>query len=475
MKTYSIKIKKITFSAILLLNLAFLQNVFCITKTNQTNLIEAYTFDNGIQFYYIENTSNQIDSIAITVEGNTLYTDSSKAGIEQILFELISKSSDSYDMNFIEKYKYETGTNFQVYSTPFYTSFMMECIDDKLEEALPVFLSCFVNPELDQNEFQKIKTVHFQEFSKKMNKPLEQMQFYADNFLNKDISLTNNTPTAESLLNITYRDIISHYVSILDSRRIKIFVISSQPVNYLIKECTKYMGTVLPAQHHLLNIQDFLTYTNNQPIKNRIVLSHEDTPQNGYLARYFKLPSETSDEYLTLQLALPIYKEILNNILGTKYEVCYDTKVFSTGDFQKFGCEIFNNCSDLSNLKQYIKEAQDILLNGQYVSSVDEEGVFSFDSIESILEGTKNSFITSQYSNSTTTSDQLKQIINNTYIYNSTDYQTNLLSKIRNITADQIITVFKKYFLLDENGDNFWISIVPPEKEEFMETFLEKF
>ena len=62
-------------------------------------------------------------------------------------------------------------------------------------------------------------------------------------------------------------------------------------------------------------------------------------------------------------------------------------------------------------------------------------------------------------------------MVNSVYCYGNTSEMNNVAQKIRNISAEQVIQVFNKYVVTD---NDMWCAVAGPESEAAMEEILNK-
>lgn len=428
------------------------------------NRVEQYSLDNGIPFYYLQNTDNSIDAIIICVKGNTFQISREYSGIEEVLFDVMALGSTKYDSAYVKKYEYETGTRIGSKSEPDFSLLTMESPTDNFEDALPVFLSCFTSPAFDYSDFLKVRNEKLKALSNSLENPSSALSFYTSELLsNRQYSYGNSFMTPISSSNISLRTIYSHYNSILDAKRISVVAVSQKPADQIYKELNRQLGQISESEKKIRNRP---SAQQTPELKGNMIFTHQKAENSGYASRILKYPSTDTAEAFALSVAELIYTDILKSVLCEKYEIC--SSAFSTHSnlLPEFGYMTFLNCTDFENLKKYESEARSYLMNRKIISSTTDNGEFLFEPVENVIEGYKNSCITSFYSKNITTLGTAINILDSIIYQNSLDFQNLAITKIRNLTADDVINAFSKYCSADED---FWICIVSPEIEEQVE------
>ena len=105
----------------------FVGGIFAQVK--YPNVIEK-TLENGIPVYYIENTTNKVDSILVGVKGGPKYYSPEYSGIEHATFLMMGKGSVEYSYDDLQNLKYQTSARVAV-SSGYYGSWLsLNSIDE---------------------------------------------------------------------------------------------------------------------------------------------------------------------------------------------------------------------------------------------------------------------------------------------------------------------------------------------------------
>ena len=118
--------------------------------------------------------------------------------------------------------------------------------------------------------------------------------------------------------------------------------------------------------------------------------------------------------------------------------------------------------SNFTDFTKYVKEARDIMALGKYIEKLNEDGSYVFSSVAEVLPGAKNSLINSIFSYSTNTNGRTYQYISDLVFYDDITASDAMIDKIHEVTVDEVLQVFKKYWVEQEGR---WIAIVGPEYE----------
>ncbi|MCM1222040.1 MAG: insulinase family protein, partial [Lachnospiraceae bacterium] len=395
---------------------------------------------NGIPIFYKSFDSTRMCSVIITIKGGSAMYPREFSGIESALLELMSRGSKKFPYSKIQELGGEKSISFSHSTSYAGSTFSFSCIDYYFDEALPIFLDCFLNPSYDEIQFENMLTEYSQDVQKILNEP-ESFLFYT---MKKEIY--KNHPFAssagvlpESLENITVENLKSHYEKMLDAGRLCVMAAGALDEKKLARRLEKTLGKIprkenfAPPEIPALEISG-----------ENVVLQNAAISGSGHIARVFKSPSVFSDDFIPARIAAEMYNEVLFNIVRTMRGACYTPSTSIGFSPAPFGQDFLYRVSDLRNAVRYLREAQESFASGKMLALV--EGRVEYDSIEERLPGFVNKYITSAYTNQRTCSLIAGRAASSLLQLGDIDGLDKFVEQVTSVRAADVIRVFKKYW-----------------------------
>ena len=428
MKKQNIFIGGFRFLLISFFSLAFFS---CARVSNEGSL--AFSLKNGIPVYYKSVDSTKMASVIICVKGGTLMFGRDYSGIESRLFELMSRGSQKYSYDDLQRLAYDKHISISRSSAFSGSFFELSCISNYLDQALDAFLDCFLRPSFDQTQFDNMMTECDQGLQRMQNDP-QSLLFYT---INKEIYKDHPLGTSASVLpesrsNITMQNLKEHYAKILDAKRI--FVVAAGDVNLrkLRRALEKSLGKVA-----VLN--DDFSLPQIPPLKiagPKISLATPTLPKgSGHIAVAFKSPAIGSPDLPAARIAALAYDQSLFNIVRTKYGACYTPSTSVGFSPAPCGFVFLFRVSDMKNAATYLPEAEDDFLNGD---------------LEPALLGYVKKYVSSAYQNQTTCASIAGRSASALLAFDDIDGFDKIAEKTRALTAEEVKKVFKEYWLSND-------------------------
>lgn len=430
--------------------------------------VKVLKLSNGIPVYYIENTENQIDSVCISVEGSIRYFTPEQSGLEQVLFSMMTRGSKKYAYDDIQSYIYKTSSSFSSGSDENQSCVYMNCIDDYFDTSLDILIDGFMNPVFAESEYNKMMTEVRQNIQVQLNDPYSMGFYYGTRIIYKGTLLETSANVLDtSVENLSLDLIKKYYKSVIDSSRIKIFVVAKQPSNVVISKLNSSIGKIKPLKTKRNKLALGPLTINNKPL----VLTHPSAGGTGFIYRTYSAPSQNAKDYCAYTISSMIYSDLMHNVIRAKYGICYGAFDQCSGGLSNIGINVIYRCSDMTKIKEALEEVKSIMKEGKTIKSTNPDGTFVFIPISEIIESKKNQLINSMYSSQATTNGLLNRMLRSYYLYgNPTEINKNL-EKIQAVTEQDIIDAFNKYNL---STNEFWFAVVGLEAENTAQEILEK-
>jgi len=430
--------------------------------------VQELKLKNGIPVYYMENENSKIDAVTINVEGGVFTFTPEYSGLESMVFNMMTRGSKDYSYEYLQSYFYQTGSSISSSTDKRYSNLTLVSIDDYLDSGLSLLADGFMNPTFNKSEYDKLYTETQQSVQQILSDPQSIGYYYANKVIYENHPYeTSISAVPESIENLTLENIKKHHKTLLDSRRIKVFAVVNKDSNTLIEELNKTLGKI-PAMNTVLPETKALPVNvKHEPL----VMAHDSATGTGYIFRCFTAPSPGTKEYYAYVLANELYSTNLFNVLRNKYGMCYSPFATSFGMEANVGMEYLYRCSKFENIKEQLAEVRNITAEGKIIASTEADGSFVFKTIDDVLEAQKSSVISNTYMSQKTTAGLISRMISSIYTFGTTAEMDKVSSKIRSVTAQEIIDVFNKYIVTD---NDMWCAVVGPESEVLVEEILNK-
>lgn len=408
-----------------------------------------YRLKNNIPVYINTEVPNQVDAVYIIVKGGTMTLKPEYSGLESSLFEMMTYGSKNYSYDFVQsiEYAYQSSIgHYSLYSGSVYT---LSCINYYLDQMLPVYLDGFMNPSFNQKQFDLMKEQQLSGIIRSKNDPQNILfneihkRLYADSPL-----LTSSSVKEESYGNITIENLKKHHKKILDGSRIQIVAVGKYDVNSFLLQLDKTVGTLKNQKFKEVS----QTESELKIESEKVVLTHKDATGSEMAVRVFQSPSVLSDDYVTGQIVSDIFSTTMFNIIREKYGACYTPASQIDSSFNPIGIDYGMKVSDMENFEKYYEECVQLMLDGKVISSVEGENAV-YDTIENVLQGYKNSYITKKYTSQSTSSGIASRVAASILQFGDLTTADKIPGRALNVTGEDIYRVFKKYWV---DGKSQW-------------------
>lgn len=435
-----------------------------LEKTNETVYgiseepeVKTFNLKNGIPVYVKYNPSYKVDSVNIVVRGGISHLTEETSGLEASLFNMMALSSEKYNKASRDLLQYKTESGIGVYSKVAGTALCLSVIDDYLYDMLPVFTDGFLHPSFEQSVYENMMTDYEQSVQSTLNSPSSFLSYEINRELYKNHPFkTKATVKPESLQNITIENMRNLHSKIMNAADMFIVAVGCLDGQKLVSALNKTIGNIEWNEENKSKDLDIPPLQ----IENDVhVLSMDSARGTGYVSRVFASPVAADDDYIPAVLAASIYSDILYNLVREHYGACYTPSSFVPISRAPLGMEYLYSLSDPVNFVKYMEEARSYMAMGKFVEPSNKNTVYRITDIKDHLESYKNKYYISTYSEEQTAGSVAANIIYNQMSYGDMFYNKKLDVQVKNVTAEQIIRVFKKYWV--DAPCQWWVMVGP--------------
>lgn len=440
------------------------------------------TLKNNIPVYFLQDDKKEVNYVHIGVRGGPTYLDSKKfSGLEETLFECMTMNSRVYSEETRLKVTTETRSTIRANTYREGSVLSLGTTDAFLYKALPVFLDGFMHPMLKSSMYNSIVACAKADILSARTEPIA----FLDSKIMDDVTKNHpyeksNTITSTSLDYIEYHlgDWIDAantlYNDIIRPENIFVVVSGNVDENKLVAELDKTLGTIQSKSSKTSKDKkkDKKKNRDNEALQAELagvvtpyVISGDDevvTFQNiasgtGHAIRVVSAPAENSDDYLASLMAADMYNDMLYNVVREHYGACYTPSVYVAGGKASLGVEQLYKMSNLEKFNSYVKEARDYMAQGKLIDSVGKDGKYVFSSIDKRLQSYKNAQVIATYSPQASVQGMGASLVYDLLTYNEMFHSRNALTEIHDATADEVLSVFKKYWV--DAPSKWWVVV----------------
>ena len=416
---------------------------------------EVLYLDNGIPLIVKQNTNQEVVSLSIMIEGGNALFNPSQSGIENMTLSLMTRGSSSYTYEDMQKWLHATKGSISGYTANGYSYFSLNCINHYFSDLFLVFADAFLYPSFIEKEFENVKTENIQSLQSIMNDPFSLVQYNAERAVYKNHPFeTDIRPTIETIQTVSLDQIRGFHKTLLNSKRITIVAAGNFDPEYLKKRLNAVLY-LLPSQDYVSPVIPQVTIS-----ADTMVMSHPSAAGTGFLVKTNPFPQFDDSDYIPSILACTVYSEILHNVVREKYGACYsvgNSPVLSKAPYMML---YIHSASDIENIPSYLNEAQTLMSEGKVIDSKDPvTSEFTYLTLEETLNGYKNSLINALFSAYITSSGEVNQIMGSLHLTGEKEAYLKLLKRIEEVSCDDIMRVFKTYWI-DSPGQ--WSIVTGP-------------
>ncbi len=419
--------------------------------------IQEYKLDNGIRVYYKYSDASELDAVCIGLKGGFVQYSSEYSGLQETLFDMMSKGSSLYTRDDISALEYQTQSSISKMSHSTGSVLYLSCLDYYLDTMLPVLLDGFTHPVFDENQYNILMQENEQRITRETNN--QETVFYKDfleSLASSEYQKVGSSITQKSLPNITLNNLKDWHSKVMDSQRIFVIVYGKCEIAGVLDKLNGGLGKIKKQKTKLIQPEITPLKLNNEPF----IRKTAEATGNAVLVRAFSAPSPFSDDYAATLITPKIYSTIMYNVLRVKYGACYTPSSSVEGYYMPVGIDVIYKASNLTDFNTYLDECNNIMASGNVITSVNPDGSFQLASISDVLNGYKNSYITANFSSQQTSLGNALNLAMSKLEYDNFNNSELLIERIQKLSQQDIVNVFKTYWLSDQST---WGAYIGPD------------
>lgn len=422
---------------------------------------------NGIPVY-INRTSSKIISLNVAFRSGIKNLTAETCGLEKSLFNMMSSCSKKYSYDERKKIFFETSASISSVSRVNGSIMRMNVMNKDMDKILPVFADGIINPSYEKIVYENMINDYKEMLHAEKNK--------AESLLQKNISeqiyeghaygVTVGVTDA-SLKNITINAMKKYHNDILASDNMFIVVCGDVDEKEIVKKLNEMFGKI--KKRSSKNKKNLVVAELEIPKTAPQVYVLPSVAGTAYIARVFKTPAGSSEDFIPACLAADIYSTVMFNVVREKNGICYTPSSYIGSSEAPLGFEYLFKVSDFERFRPVVDEARDYMKQGKLVDGISEDGTYVFADLKDKLEGYKNSFINSTYQSQQTSSSVGFNLAYNILRYNDMHHDEKIIEDLRKCSAEDILRVFNEYWCDAGN----WYAVTGPEDAEKLKFYVD--
>lgn len=430
--------------------------------------VQKFLLKNEIPVYIKNDEKSGLTAVYVVIKGGVEYLTPETSGLEDATLTLMSSGSKKFSYEDLKSFSYETQGGFSNYSINDGSVFGMTCIEKYFDKTFERFADCFFSPTFSEREYNLLMQSLRQNVVSEMNSPSGMLSYYMQKIIYQNHPYEAETSVnQDSIENITLSAIKNHYETLKDSRRISIVASGKIDSEYLLEKLNETFGTLSALKNTLKSDKIPEIEISGTPV----VLSQDNASGAGIALRAFVSPNVDSKDYPIARVASNIFSDVLFNVVREKYGICYTPSSSVSSSDAAFGADMFFRITDFEQLPKAFSEACDFMEKGTLISGKNSDGSFLTEDLESRLQGYKNSYINNKYATQATVGGVASRMAASLLQFGDIDSADKLTDIVKNCSAEDVLRVFKKYWLSEGSR---WFAVVGPENEETVENVLNK-
>lgn len=384
----------------------------------------------------LKKTSGQIVVLRVVFEGGTPLVAQEKAGIEDILLDLMFHGSVEYSYEDIQNMQYNMSFSLNSSAGKDYSVAGVKCIKKDLDTVLALFADSILNPILDEKDFSELMLQKKESLQRTLSDPsgLLSVELHKAVYAGHSYK-TSDDVTLESVDSITLDDVKSHYKNLMDSARIKIVVVANFEGEELIQFEQKldgYFGSIKKGSYSRPKIDKIVVSGENLYIKN------EQAGDSAYSIGFFDCPERYDSDYVPFAISLMYLDDIFFEQVREKAGAVYSVGSGVLGGRDMVGAISAYKISDKKNI--------DSLMLTAIESFPDEK------TVAQKLDQYKNKYITTLFGSSQNGAGVAANIITSLEYSGSYDTYLKRSEEVQTVTAKQVVNAYKKYIAQDKKS-----------------------
>lgn len=293
--------------------------------------VEEFTLSNGIRVITRTIDNNEIEGVSLFITGGSSALTEETQGLERFSLECAMMGSEDFPgpqwRALMDRTQAEWTSSFN-YD---YSRYHLRCIREDLPILLSAFGNCLLNPELDPQAFEQVRTSTSQDLQEKYNDPDSWIWFVAnDAFMPGHTYRRLPDGTVETVSGFTQEDVSNMLDERIRSGNLLVTHAGPTEPEELREILEIAFGNIPEGGQEYAPLEPF-TVSNDT-----IVIQHRDVP-TAYAVVKFNAPPQGHEDLLPFRTATTVINDILWQVLRTDNALTYATFSGATSYRENWG------------------------------------------------------------------------------------------------------------------------------------------
>ncbi len=293
--------------------------------------VEEFTLSNGVRVITRTIDNNEIEGLSLFITGGSSALTEETQGLERFSLECAMMGSEDFPgpqwRALMDRTQAEWTSSFN-YD---YSRYHLRCIREDLPILLSAFGNCLLNPELDPQAFEQVRTSTSQDLQEKYNDPDSWIWFVAnDAFMPGHTYRRLPDGTVETVSGFTQEDVSNMLDERIRSGNLLVTHAGPTEPEELREILEIAFGNIPEGGQEYAPVEPF-TVSNDT-----IVIQHRDVP-TAYAVVKFNAPPQSHEDLLPFRTATTVINDILWQVLRTDNALTYATFSGATSYRENWG------------------------------------------------------------------------------------------------------------------------------------------
>lgn len=293
--------------------------------------VEEFTLSNGIPVITRTIDNNQIEGVSLFIIGGSSALTEETQGLERFSLECAMMGSEDFPgpewRELMDRTQAEWTSSFN-YD---YSRYHLRCIREDMPTLLAAFGNSLLNPELDPQAFEQVRTSTIQDLQEKYNDPDSWIWFVAnDAFMPGHTYRRLPDGTVETVTGFTAEDVSSMLEVRIRSGNLLITHAGPTQPEELRSILEQAFGDIPDGGQEYPQVESFTVSTDT------IVVQHREVP-TAYAVVKFNAPPQGHEDLVPFRAAMTVVNDLLWQVLRTDNALTYATFSGATNYRENWG------------------------------------------------------------------------------------------------------------------------------------------
>ena len=281
--------------------------------------VEELELGNGIRVLHRQMTGNDVTGFSMFLIGGVRCLDERTQGLEELSLEAAMTGSETYPATEWREIMDMTLADWVATYNYDWSRYHLTCLEEDLDLLLEGFVSCLLEPELEEQAVERVRTAMLHELSQALSEPDEQIWLVTNRlfFEGHPYSLRPDG-TLENLPDLSIDDIDEHLDRRVRSGNMLLVHCGPTPADELRDLLERTFGRVPAGGEDIPRLPPI------SPPGTGVVTEHRDV-LTSYAVCKFAGPDMSSPDHPLFRIAMSVVSERLWEVLRTQHGLTYAT------------------------------------------------------------------------------------------------------------------------------------------------------